>query len=248
MPRLALVRRLPVILMLLVLAGAATLPARADDHPWTVIGYVQQSFPKQTSTNAQIGEINRTFGTHFKDWSDVANLAAGFQVYQDINSAWQFGFEFDYSQGSIDGKATVETEAGPAELAFKQSYSTFADFMFVARYLPCRSCDRFIPVVYGGAGFGYESDRTTLTLRNAAIDEFLAVDNSGRFPVATAGLALDVRLGGSRHWFLEGGGAYFWGRLKHGVPAAGGLAPSSRVTADTDSTGPNYWLGVGCRF
>jgi hypothetical protein len=32
------------------------------------------------------------------------------------------------------------------------------------------------------------------------------------------------------------------------VPATGDLAPSPRVTADTDLTGPNYWLGIGHSF
>jgi hypothetical protein len=32
------------------------------------------------------------------------------------------------------------------------------------------------------------------------------------------------------------------------LPARGSLAPAPEVLADTDSTGPNYWLGVGRRF
>jgi hypothetical protein len=99
-----------------------------------------------------------------------------------------------------------------------------------------------------GAGVAYEKDRTTLTLRNDFLDEGLEVRNDGWFPVATAGLGLNVALSARRTCFLEAGIAYFWGRLEHQVAASGALAPAPEVTADTDSTGPNYWLGFAWRF
>ena len=51
-----------------------------------------------------------------------------------------------------------------------------------------------MPFIYGGVGFGYEKDRTTLTLKNDYIDEELRVDNDGWFPTFSAGLGIDVPL------------------------------------------------------
>lgn len=246
--------RLPTRRLLLVaLAGgalaASSLVAQPTGEPaWSTVFYVQQSFPKQTRTNDQIHQINDAFGVHFDDWSDVANLSAGAQLYRDLRPSFGVGLEVDYSRGSLDGKATVPTAAGPARLAFEQRYSVYANLLAVARYRPCSSCRRVTPFVYAGAGIAYEKDGTTLTLRNEFLDESLRVDNDGTFPVATAGVGCDIDLGPHHAWFLEIGGAYYWGRLKHSVAAHGALAPAPQVTADTDSTGPNYWLGVGWRF
>ena len=231
--------------LLVVLAG----PAWAQVAPeWAVTGYLQEAFPKQTRTNQQIAEINQIFGADFDDWDDVHNLSLGVKLLRRVSPRWLAGLELDYSAGAIDGSATVPTEAGPAAVDFEQRYSVFADFMVAAHWQPCRGCERAVPFVLLAAGIGYEKDRTTLTLRNAYLDEELRVDNDGWFPAATAGLGLDVPFGERRLWYGELGVAYFWGRLEHHVPALGSLAPAPEVLADTDSTGPNYWVGVGWRF
>jgi len=243
--------RRPLVAALLVVTAAASSPLLAQappESPWSAVVYLQQSFPKQTRTNDQIQQINRAFGANFDDWSDVANLSLGAQLYRRVSPLWRLGVEVDWSRGSIDGKTTIPTEAGPARLAFEQKYDVYANLMAVAHFEPCRRCVRAIPFVYMGAGFGYEKDTTTLTLRNDYLDEGLKVDNDGTFPVGSVGLGVDFDLGARRNWYLEVGGAYYWGRLNHTVAASGSLAPAPRVRADNDSTGPNYWLGVGWRF
>lgn len=238
---------LALLLALLALpAAVAANPPAADG--WSATLYIQQAFPKQTRTNAQIEQINDTFGVDFDTWDDIANLSLGTKIFRRVSERWLVGLEFDYSAGGIDGEATILTEAGPAELAFEQSYSVFADLMAAAHVALCRGCERVEPFALLGVGVGYEEDRTTLTLRNDYLDEALRVDNDGAFPVATAGLGVEVSLGASREWFLEAGAAYFWGRLEHYVPASGSLAPAPEVLADNDTTGPNYWLGIGRRF
>ena len=238
--------------LVLLLGGAVAAlaaPARtADDKPFYLTVYLQDSWPKQTVTNAQIQQINGTFGTRFDDWSDVANLSLGAQLFKRISLRWKLGLQVDYSQGAIKGHATVPTEADPARLAFEQRYSAYADLYLVAHYLPCPSCAAVIPLVYGGAGLGYEKDRTTLSLANEYIDQRLLVDNDGWFPTFSAGLGADVPFSGAGNWYVEFGAAYVWARMTHTVPASGALAPAPRVTADTDFTGPNVWLGVGTRF
>ncbi len=224
-------------------------PALAQREPgWAATLYLQEAFPKQTRTNEQIAEINRAFGTNFEDWGDVHNLSLGLKVLRQVSPRWLVGVEGDYSRGAIDGRATIDTEAGPARLAFEQRYSVFADLMAAAHFLPCPGCARAFPFVLAGVGFGYERDTTTLTLRNDFLDEGLRVRNDGSFPVATAGLGLDVPFGVTRGWYAEVGVAYFWGRLTHHVAASGSLAPAPEVLADTDSSGPNYWVGLGRRF
>lgn len=208
---------------------------------------VQWSFPKQTRTNAQIESINAAFGSDFDTWDDVANLSLGWKLFHDLRPWVRVGVELDASRGGIDGAATVATEAGPARLSFDQSYDVFADAMAVAHFLPCPTCRRAVPFVLAGAGVGYEKDTTTLTLRNDYLDLGLRVDNDGWFPVATAGVGLEIPFGASP-WGLELGVAYYWGRLEHRVPAEGALAPAPEVLADTDSTGPNVWAGVTRRF
>lgn len=230
----------------LVLASAGY--AQAQDKPWWFTVYLQQSFPKQTNTNKQIQQINDTFGVHFEDWGDVANLNLGLQLFRQVSPYWKVGGQVDYSRGSISGKATIDTEAGPARLAFEQKYSVYADVYAVAHFLPCPDCERVIPFVYGGVGIAYEKDQTTLTLRNDYIDEGLKVDNDGTFPSYSVGIGADIPFGADRSWYAEVGGAYVWARLKHMVDAHGSLAPAPRVEADTDSTGPNYWIGIGRRF
>jgi opacity protein-like surface antigen len=234
------------LVSLLALASSSALVAQ--EPGWSVSVYAQESFPKQTRTNAQIDQINAMFGTGFDTWDDIHNLSLGAKLFRRVAPRWWLGLEADWSAGAIDGKATVDTLAGPATLKFEQRYSVYADLMAAAHFLPCPDCRRFEPFVLMGAGVAYEKDRTTLTLRNEYLDEGLSVDNDGWFPVATAGLGAQIPLTARRNVALEVGVAYFWGRLEHKVPANGSLAPAPEVTADTDSTGPNYWLGVSWRF
>jgi hypothetical protein len=221
-------------------------PAGAAE--WTLNLYAQEAFPKQTRTNRQIAEINATLGTHFDDWDDIHNLSLGGQLLRRVSPAWKVGVEIDYSQGAVSGEETVETLAGPARAEFEQRYSTFVNLLAAAHWTPCRDCRRVEPFVLAAAGFAYEKDRTTLTLRNDFLDESLRVDNDATFPVATAGVGLDVPLTGRRDLFLQVGTAYFWGRSEQTVAARGSLAPSPEVTADTDSSGPNYWIGLSWRL
>jgi len=242
--------RVPVwAVVVLWVAVTGSVPAYAGDpSPSYFTFYVQQSFPKQTTTNNQIQEINQMFGANFDDWSDVANLSLGAQLFRRVSPYWKLGLQVDYSQGSIKGSATILTEAGPAELSFEQRYNIYFDLYAVAHFLPCPSCTRVVPFIYGGIGIGYEKDRTTLTLRNEFIDEGLRVDNDGWFPTYSAGVGIDVPLSSQDRWYLEFGGAYVWARMTNEVPATGSLAPAPKVTADTDFTGPNYWIGIGLKF
>ncbi len=230
------------------LVAASALEAGDPAKPWYFTVYLQESFPKQTNTNKQIDQINQAFGTDFETWDDVHNLNLGLQLFRQVHPNWKVGLQFDYSRGAIKGRGTVPTEAGPATLKFRQEYSTYADLYAVAHFLPCTRCETWVPFVYGGVGVAYEKDTTTLTLRNDLIDQGLKVDNDGTFPSYSAGLGLDVFPWRGNGTYLELGVAYVWARLKHNVKAEGALAPSPEVTADTDTSGPNYWLGVGWRF
>jgi opacity protein-like surface antigen len=229
---------------------ATLLPAvaAAQAEPWALTGYLQRSYPRQTRTNQQIEQINDAFGADFDTWDDAANLNLGTQVFRRVSPRFEVGAELDWSRGAIDGAATIPTGAGPARLAFEQRYSTYADLLAVAHYLFRPGWERARPFALGGAGVGYEKDRTTLTLRNDFVDESLRVDNDGWFPIYTVGLGLQVPVFGRRRWYVEGGVAYVWARLEHRVPAEGSLAPAPEVIADTDSTGPNFWVGIGRRF
>ena len=240
-------RRPPVHALLLGLA----LPLAAQTAPstWSATLYLQQSWPKQTETNRQIREdINGAFGTHFRTWDDVANLNVGLQVFRALAPHWKLGLEFDYSSGKIHGAEPVDTLAGPASLSFEQKYQTYVDLMVVAHYRPLGDTGGWVPFLIAGAGLAYEKDTTRLSLQNAVLNEGLQVDNHGWFPIATLGLGADVYLGSRRTWYLEVGASYSWAHLKHDVAASGTLAPSPTVTADTDSTGPNVWLGIGRKF
>ena len=217
--------------------------------PWSATVYLQQSWPKQTETNRQITQdINGTFGSHFQTWDDIANLSLGGHLFRELAPQWKVGLEFDYSSGRIRGTESVDTPAGPAVLSFEQKYSTYADLLAVAQFRPLGGEGRWVPFLLAGAGLAYEKDRTRLTLQNAYLNEGLQVDNDGWFPMATLGLGLDVYLSERRTWYAELGASYAWARLKHSVPATGTLAPAPTVTADTDSTGPCAWLGIGRRF
>ncbi len=241
--------RLSLALSLPILAALSAPPGQAaEEGGWSATIYVQEAFPKQTRTNAQIDQINAMFGTDFDTWDDIHNLSLGGKLYRRVAPRWWVGVEADWSAGEITGDATIDTLAGPAKLSFEQRYSVYADLMAAAHFLFCDPCGRVEPFLLMGAGVGYEKDKTTLTLRNDYLDEGLEVRNDGWFPVGTAGLGLNVALSKSHPYFLEMGVAYFWGRLVHQATATGSLAPAPEVTADTDSTGPNYWLGFAWRF
>ncbi|HEX7552404.1 MAG TPA: hypothetical protein VF378_02540 [Geothrix sp.] len=236
------------LFMAALLLGGLPAWAQEASKPWTATVYLQQSWPKQTEANRQIKDINAGFGSDFKTWDDVANLNLGLQVFRDLDARWKVGLEVDYSRGRISGAQTVDTLAGPATLAFEQKYTIYADLMLVAQFRPWGREGRWIPFLMAGLGLAYDRDRTLLTLRNDLLDETLAqVDNSGWFPILTAGAGVDVFLSERRTWYAEAGLSYSWARLKHQVPASGSMV-QPQVTADTDSTGPNVWLGVGRRF
>jgi hypothetical protein len=236
-----------VLLAVVVLAGATAASAQGADWDgwWNV--FVQQSFPKQTNTNEQIEQLNAMFGADLDTWDDVVNLSLGVQRFWKVGTHLRLGAELDLSQGQLDGEETVATEAGPARLKLVQRYSVFANALVAAHYLPCPDC-RVVPFVLAAVGVAYEQDRTTVTLNNTFIYEQLLVDNDGWFPVCTAGVGLDLPFRRGGEWYAILGVAYYWGRLDHNVPASGSLAPAPEVRADTDSTGPNYWVGVGKRF
>lgn len=243
MPR-ACLRLLNVALLL---GGLPTWSQEAP-KPWSATLYLQESWPKQTEANRQIKDINAAFGATFQTWDNVANLNLGLQVFRDLDAHGRLGLGLDYSRGRISGTQAVDTMAGPATLAFEQKYIIYADLMVMAQYNPWGREGRWIPFLTVGLGLAYDQDQTRLTLRNHLLDETLAqVDNSGWFPILTAGAGVDVYLTEPRTWYAEAGLSYSWARLKHQVPASGALLPP-QVTADTDSTGPNVWLGVGRRF
>lgn len=142
----------------------------------------------------------------------------------------------------------MDTPAGPATLAFEQKYAVYADLLAMVKFRPLGANRRWSPFILAGLGLAYEKDRTLLTLRNDMQDETLVhVDNSGWFPMLTAGAGADVYFSDKRSWYAEMGVSYSWARLKHDVSASGSMAPPT-VRADTDSTGPNVWLGLGRRF
>lgn len=247
----------PLAIALAAVALAAPALAQTADGEWYGILYLQQSFPKQTNTNLQIEQINQMFGVDFDTWDDVPNLNLGLQALKRVSPRWRVGLQVDYSSGSVKGDATVDTaglaflgipDVGPATLSFEQKYSTYADLYAIAHYLPCQTCRNFVPFVLGGVGIAYEKDTTNLSLKNDYVDEYLRVENDGYFPSYTAGLGFDWYFGNAHQWFLNIGAAYVWGRMTNTVPAEGGLAPAPEVTADTDVSGPNYWIGIGRRF
>lgn len=230
-----------------VMAGVATGAAAGESDTFITV-YLQQTFPKQTNTNQQIEQINDMFGVSFDTWDDIANLSLGGHYFWQVAPRWKIGVEFDYSRGGIDGRATVDTEAGPATLAFEQKYSIYTDVLAVTQFLPCPDCRLVVPFCLAAVGVAYEKDTTELTLRNDYIDERLRVENDGFFPMYTVGVGIDAYVFGSPDWYVEVGGSYTWARLDHMVEAEGSLAPAPEVRADQDSTGPTWWIGVGKRF
>jgi len=238
-------RLAPVVMSVLC---ALPIWAQQRPGPWSTTVYLQQSWPKQTETNRQIQDINSTFGSGFQTWADVPNLNIGLQQLWEVAPFWKVGLELDYSRGKVRGVQVVDTLAGSAQLAFEQEYTLYADLIALAQFRPLGTQGRWTPFLQAGIGLAYEKDRTLLTLRNNLLDESLRVDNSGWFPVFTIGSGIDVFLAESRTWYAEVGVSYSWARLRHSVSAYGTLAPAATVMADTDSTGPNLWLGIGRHF
>ncbi len=241
-------RRAVIVATVAVVAVALSASGQERRERWWHL-YLQQSFPKQTTTNDQIEQINRTFGVNFDTWDDVVNLSVGTQLFWRVSPHLKVGGEFDFSAGQIDGEATIDLgAAGPARLTFVQKYTIYANLMAAAHYLPCAGCRSTVPFVLAGAGIGFERDETDLTLANTFVYETLEVENHGFFPVFTLGGGVDLEVSRGSGWYVELGAAYYWGRLKHSVAAHGSLAPAPEVTADTDSTGPNWWIGIARRF
>jgi hypothetical protein len=230
----------------LVCVAAPAAAQTSTDREFTF--YAQQAWPKQTTTNRQIQDINDAFGTNFDDWGDVPNLSVGAQLLWRVAPQWKLGVQVDYGSGAINGTAHVQTDAGPAKLSFEQKYDIYTDVYAVAKWNPWPASERIRPFLYGAIGLAYESDTTTLKLHNEFIDSRLRVENDGWFPTYTAGIGVDVPWSSTTKWFFEVGVAYVWARMTNEVPATGDLAPSAMVTADTDLTGPNYWIGVGRSF
>ena len=73
-----------VVVALALVAAAA--PSGAVEKSFDL--YLQEAFPKQTRTNAQIAEINAAFGTDFDDWDDVHNLSLGAKLLWRVAPRW----------------------------------------------------------------------------------------------------------------------------------------------------------------
>lgn len=236
-----------------LLLASVAVQAQEAPGPWSMTVYLQQSWPKQTETNRQIKQdINGSLGTRFKTWDDVANLNVGVLALRTVKPGWKVGVEVDYSQGSIKGREGVnDFGLGPGTVAFEQKYSAYADVLAMVQARPFGEGGRWVPFFNLGAGYAYEKDRTTLGFSSsvgAGDVELLKVENSGWFPMLTLGAGVDVFFTERRTWYAQAGISYSWARLKHSAPATGLLATAPTVTADTDSTGPNVWLGIGRRF
>jgi hypothetical protein len=245
--------------LLLLVTGlgvaAGPLGAQSAGPEWSLTGYLQQSWPRQTETNRQIKvDINGGLGTHFKTWDDVANLNVGVIGLRQVAPGWRLGVQVDYSQGKLHGQEPVDLSAlglGPGSVRFEQRYGTYADLLAMVHYRPWGEAGRWAPFLLAGAGFAYEQDTTQLRFTSDSGGgevELLRVENHGWFPMLTAGVGLDVFLSDRRDWFAQIGVSQSWARLRRDAAAAGLLAPGPTVKADTDSTGPNAWLGLGTRF
>lgn len=226
-------------LVALSLAGSA----QAQNPKTTVVGYWQQSFPKQTVTNQQIEDINVAFGTNFPTWKDKVNGNIGVIFLRDVTTNFRAGAQFDYSQGSISGEEIIETPAGPAIATFKQSYDGYFDLLGMGRW-HFKPDTRFDPFLYGAAGIAYEKDTFSLRIANTNLNQDLFAKTSGTLPIASIGAGVDVELKGI---ILEFTGGYTWAHKSKTIPAQGSLSPGN-VIADTNLTGPNYTIGIGKRW
>jgi hypothetical protein len=217
-------------LVALSLAGSA----EAQNPKTTVVGYWQQSFPKQTVTNQQIEDINAAFGANFPTWKDKVNGNIGVILLRDVTRNFRAGAQFDYSRGSISGEEIVETPAGPAIATFKQSYDRYFDLLGMGRW-HFKPDTRFDPFLYGAAGMAYEKDDFSLRIANDNLNEDLFAKTSGTMPIASIGAGLEFT------------GGYTWAHKSKSIPAQGSLSPGN-VIADTNLTGPNYTIGIGKRW
>ena len=195
-----------------VLMTAVSLSGQGTDPTWSITGYLQQSWPKQTETNRQIKEdINGGLGTHFQAWEDVPNLNVGLIGLRRLSPGWKVGLELDYSRGRLHGQEAVDLSGyglGPGSVSFEQKYSLYADLLVMAQYRPLGEGGRWVPFLSGGAGLAYEQDATRLGFASsvsAGDYELLRVDNRGWFPMLTAGLGLDAYLSDRRDWLPRWG-------------------------------------------
>jgi hypothetical protein len=240
---------------LVCLLLALPLPALAQQAEplWSVTGYLEQSWPKQTTTNRQIRQdINGAYGTHFETWDDVPNLNLGVIVLKKVAPKWKVGLDADWSMGSISGTEYLQNSSiGPGSLAFKEKYMTYADLQAIVQVRPLGEEGRVVPYLSAAAGVAYDRDATTIDF-TSSLDgttyKMLRVDNHGFFPVLNLGVGMDVFLSARREWYVEAQAGYCWARLKRDAPASGLAATGTTATDDTDDTGPNVQIGIGRRF
>jgi len=231
------------------------LPALAQQAEplWSVAGYLQQGWVKNTETNRQIREdINGSLGTHYGTWKDVANVNLGVLALRTVSPKWKLGLEADWSSGSIGGTQNGQNSAlGSGSVYFKEEYRTYADLQVLAQVRPFGDTGRVVPFLSAATGIAYDDDTTTLKFTSSQGGdpmELLHVTNHGWFPVLNVGIGMDVFLGARRLWFVETQLGYTWARLKRNAPASGLIVSGATVTDDTDDTGPNVMLGLGRRF
>jgi hypothetical protein len=217
-----------------------------DTSNWNVVGYFQQSFPKQTKTNDQIDDLNSQFGTGFPTWDDTLNGNIGVFVLRTITRKLSAGVQFDYSAGRIGGREVVVTDLGDADIEFEQRYHHYIDLMGAVRYNFREDGNRLVPFLYGAAGVAHERDTSQLTIRNQFLDENLSVENSMAMPLGSVGAGVDLMF--ENGFFIEGMGSYTWGNKTKVVRAQGSLRSGDTIEANSQLTGPNYSIGVGKTF
>jgi len=234
-----------------------TLPfpalAQQVEPVWSVVGYLQQGWPKNTETNGQIrNQINPSLGTHYGTWSDTPNVNLGALVLRTVSPRWKVGMEADWSSGSIGGNQSGQSEAlGSGSVYFKEKYKTYADLQVLVQVRPFGEQGRVVPFLSAASGIAYDNDTTTLSFTSSQGGdpmELLHVNNHGWFPILNLGIGMDVFLSAKRVWFVETQAAYTWARLKRNAPASGLIVDTPTVVDDTDDTGPNVLLGLGRRF
>jgi hypothetical protein len=228
--------------------------AQQVDPAWSMAGYLQQGWPKNTNTNQQIRDnINAPFGTHFETWDDVPNVNLGLLALRTVAPKWKVGLEADWSSGSIGGTQQAQDFGlGPGSVYLKEKYQTYADLQVLVQVRPFGDEGRVVPFLSTAGGLAYDNDSTTIRFMSSSgggTTDLLRVTNHGFFPVLNVGIGMDVFLSGKRLWFVETQLGYTWARLTRNAPASGpGANGQPTVKDDTDDTGPNVLLGVGRRF
>ncbi|MDR3673651.1 MAG: hypothetical protein P4L36_22600 [Holophaga sp.] len=228
--------------------------AQQADPLWSIAGYLQQGWPKNTNTNRQIhDDINTPFGTHFETWKDVPNVNLGILALRKVAPKWKVGLEGDWSSGSIGGTQTAQDFGyGPGSIYLKEKYQTYADLQVLVQMRPFGEEGRVVPFLSAAGGLAYDNDSTTIKFISSAgggTTDLLRVTNHGFFPILNLGIGMDIFLSARRAWFVETQLAYTWARLSRNAPASGpGANGQPTVRDDTDDTGPNILLGIGRRF